>query len=357
MSLTADERRWTQISTENFLICVYLRSSVVKIFFRRAASVLISISLFQLFLPASASAWNNVGHRAIAELAWMKMDKGERQAVSELLQQHPHYRSMLVSDVPRGVDKNEWAFLCAAVWPDWVRPAKHGHAPKPESVTKYNLYPHAVGFPFLRRGDTNQALIDNFFIARPDAEMVLSNLMVQLKNKAMPAPDRAVTLAWMLHLFGDLHQPLHAANLVTKKNPGGSGLGGNFLVRDEHKKQIDLHSYWDELPGVNPSYSAVAGLARKLNSSRDLNPMALPDYQTNKTVAAWVQESFRLAVTFAYSEDHVQFVPEHDVDSGKIKTSAIPLLRPDYVSGSRQIAYRRLVLAGQRLADELKQDF
>jgi len=39
----------------------------------------------------AAQAWNSLGHRTVAELAWRKMDAGERRAATRLLRQHPHY--------------------------------------------------------------------------------------------------------------------------------------------------------------------------------------------------------------------------------------------------------------------------
>jgi hypothetical protein len=318
--------------------------------FREAFCALIVLSLTAL----PADAWNAVAHRTIAELVWRQMGPGERRAASALLRQHPHYAVLLAVDVPTGVNTNEWVFLNAAVWPDWVRPAKAGQPQKPQSITKYNLYPHAIGYPFLRRGDTNVQLLDKFFIARPDAEMVLSNSITTLKNRGASAHDRAVSLCWALHLGGDLHQPLHAANLVTKERPHGNDLGGLLNVRDQHGNRIDLHAYWDRLAGVDFSYQAVATLANELGAVAELRPAALPQYQQHRTIAAWVQESYRVAVDFAYSEDHVQLVHSDDLAAGKVVAAAIPALTPDYIRRAHEMARRRIALAAWRMTDELK---
>lgn len=313
-----------------------------------------------IFLTASAfsaSAWNNVGHRTVAELAWRQMDKTERGAVTDLLKQHPHYKQLLAANVPAGVDTNEWVFLTAAVWPDMVRPAKSGQAHKPDSITKYDLYPHAIGYPFLRPGETNRALIEHFYIAKPDAEMVLSNAIATVRNASASAPDRAVSLCWALHLFGDLHQPLHTANEVSAAKPKGDRLGGHHFALDSRGKQIDMHSFWDQLAGVDSSYKYISGLAAKLAGDRELQPSALKEYRDDKTIASWVQEGYRIAVQFAYSEKHIHLVHASDVESGKIPESAIPRMSADYASTARKIALRRVVLAGQRLTDELKRDF
>src|SRR6476659_2745324 len=126
-----------------------------------------------LVLTISAEAWNAVGHRIVAEMVWRELSGEQRRAASELLRQHPHYWELLTADVPRGVDTNEWAFLTAAVWPDMVRPKRSGRV---ESISKYDVYPHAVGYPFMKPAETNHVLIEKFFIAKPDAEMVLSNV-------------------------------------------------------------------------------------------------------------------------------------------------------------------------------------
>jgi hypothetical protein len=303
----------------------------------------------------SARAWNNVGHRTVAELAWRRMSAEQRSAASELLRHHPHYNEMLAVDIPKGVNSDEWVFLSAAVWPDWVRPAKKGQPERPHSVTKYNLYPHALGHPFLRRGDTNQALVEHFFVAKPDAEMILSNSLATLRDKHASKHDRAVALCWTMHLMGDLHQPLHAASLVTRERPNGDGLGGNYIVLDPRAKngerRTNLHSFWDQLPGVVGGYNPIAELADELTK---LDATSFPEYRDAKTIPAWVQESFRAAVTFAYAEDHVRYAHSDDLKEGNISETAIPILSIEYVTESRNIAQRRLALAGQRLSDELR---
>jgi len=270
------------------------------------------------------------------------------------LRQHPHYATLLAVDVPPGVATNEWVFLNAAAWPDWVRPTRRGEQAKPRSITKYDGYPHGIGYPFLRRGDTNTALLENFFIARPDAEMVLSNSFVTARNRSASAHDRAVSLCWALHLCGDLHQPLHTANLVTKETPRGNDLGGAFVVKDRQGETLTLHAYWDRVLGVDVSYGALTAFADELATAPELQAALLAEYGTNKTIAAWVQESFRVAVDFAYAEDHVQFVRADAVAAGKVPRSAIPSLTAAYSREAREIAQRRLALAAWRLRDELK---
>lgn len=333
------------------LLSVMTRIVLSFQFMSRTLCILVASGL--LALPARA--WNGLGHRTVAELAWRQMDPAERRAASDLLRQHPHYKELLIAEVPAGVSTNEWAFLNGAVWLDMVRPAKQGEPAKPRSITKYDVNPHAIGYPFVRRADQGRVSLDKFTIDKPTAEMALSNSLVNLRNQKISAPDRAVSLCVVLHLFGDLHQPLHTANLVTKGKPKGNGLGSSFLVRDASGEPTNLHTFWDQSPGTDLSYPAAAALADKLAAAPELQPARLPEFYQHRTIPAWVQESFQAAVNLGYAEDRVQYAVAGDVKSGKVPASAIPVLRADYIRDTQIMAQRRLALAGLRLTEALKQ--
>lgn len=309
-------------------------------------------SLVLLVFTCPARAWNSVGHRIVAEIVWQSLSKHEQRAASALLKQHPHYKEILTADVPRGVDKNEWAFLTAAVWPDLVRPKRAG---KKESITKYDLYPHAIGYPFMRPSETNHELIEHFFIAKPDAEMVLSNAFITLKDRNASAHDRAVSLCWVLHLCGDLHQPLHGANLVTEQHPRGDELGGHHMVLDGNGRMVNMHSFWDSLPGTDSSYAYIASHAKQIAHDKRLNESIRTQFNDDKTIASWVQESFRIGVHFAYADGQLQFVHEDDVKSGKVPHANIPKLSSAYITEAHEIAKRRVLLAAERELVVLKQ--
>lgn len=303
----------------------------------------------------AAQAWNSLGHRTVAELAWRKMDAGERRAATRLLRQHPHYQQILVAHTPEGVDTNHWAFLTAAVWLDLIRPAKAGQPPKPEFITRYDRYQHGIGYPFVQPADQGRVSLRNFTLPRTNAETMLSNALVTLRDRKASPHDQAVSLCVVLHLFGDLHQPLHAATLVTKGKPKGHGLGSGFLVRNRRGEVSTLHSYWDSLPGGDLSYPSILALADKLAAAPELQPDRLPEYAQHRTIPAWVQESFRTAVDLGYAPDRVKWVQASAVKSGKVAEADIPAVSAEYARDAHLAMQRRLALAGLRLAEALKQ--
>jgi hypothetical protein len=57
---------------------------------------------------------------------------------------------------------------------------------------------------------------------------------------------RSFALRLIIHLVGDIHQPLHCSNRVTKESPTGDK-GGNDFHLPSHYGNSDLHAVWDTL--------------------------------------------------------------------------------------------------------------
>ena len=60
------------------------------------------------------------------------------------------------------------------------------------------------------------------------------------------AERKAIALSWLFHLVGDVHQPLHTAQLFTVEYPNGHRGGNEICVRVTQARQpMDLHRFWD----------------------------------------------------------------------------------------------------------------
>ena len=56
-------------------------------------------------------------------------------------------------------------------------------------------------------------------------------------------------LGWLLHLVGDLHQPMHAVNGISATLPEGDR-GGNLVeIKGATDGASELHAFWDEVLG------------------------------------------------------------------------------------------------------------
>src|SRR5205085_10427057 len=65
------------------------------------------------------SGFNELGHLVIAKIAYDQLNESQRDAIHEVLKNHPHYAEYLAAAVPESSTAREWSFLRAATWSDW----------------------------------------------------------------------------------------------------------------------------------------------------------------------------------------------------------------------------------------------
>lgn len=158
--------------------------------------------LFFLF-TFNAFAWGPTGHRVVGEIAESKLNIIAKAKIKKILDGHSLAR---VSN-----------------WPDKIKsdPDNYGHT--------YRW--HFTDWPDGQRNydpvNNNGSLVKSI----EDQIKVISN------RKAKKA-DKAFALKFLVHLVGDLHQPLHVGN--------GKDRGGNRCRVVFHKEEVNLHHLWDE---------------------------------------------------------------------------------------------------------------
>jgi hypothetical protein len=161
---------------------------------------------------------------------------------------------------------------------------------------------------------------------------------------------RAYNLSWIIHVVGDLHQPLHGTSRSAASHPDGDA-GGNGVwvqLRGFERDSINLHAVWDGWvgrPARNmPIDEVAAGLARDLPMTEGAqdDAMRIPrGAALAATVRGWADESATLARYFAY-------------DLPARSGSTPPELSEDYVARSTRIARQRLALSAYRLAEVIE---
>jgi hypothetical protein len=75
----------------------------------------------------------------------------------------------------------------------------------------------------------------------------IEDLKKTLADKTLPADKRVFALKMLVHLVGDVHQPLHAAerdNRAGDSDHGGNKVPVHFLDRREGR--LNLHHVWDD---------------------------------------------------------------------------------------------------------------
>jgi hypothetical protein len=313
-----------------------------------------------------ALAWNAVGHYLVAKIAFARLAPEERQKVVDVLKEHPHYKTYLVVDKPAGVDEQEWVFMRAAIWSDWIRPprklegdiADHPIHKFHRSTWHYINYPLKKGQADLKLGkpipqefNIQQQIPLSVELAKAHAAADPS----QAKD-VTPAQNRAVRLCWVMHLVGDIHQPCHVAAWVDPVRLPGGDQGGNLtaLKVDIGAEPTKLHTFWDAILGTDADPETVDETAHTLRNDPRLALDKLPEV-ANGNVDAWAQESFELAAKYAYLSDELPVVHWDDWKSGAIGFLEVPILPLGAERRARSVARRQVVVAGIRLADKLRE--
>ena len=156
-----------------------------------------------------------------------------------------------------------------------------------------------------------------------DVIMAIQQLKQELINKEFSQGDERFTLRCLIHLVGDIHQPLHVGN--------GTDKGGNEVRVKYFGHSSNLHKVWDSqiIDGQQLSFTEYA---RSINFA-DKN---LVKKLQNTSVVDWANESKTI-------RDQVYQLPENNNISYR------------YIYDNIQILNLRLLQAGIRLAGMLNQ--
>jgi hypothetical protein len=298
-------------------------------------------------IPSLVSAWNIPTHMVNAAIAYQTLRRESPMTIAKVLavlEKHPWYADRWRGQLEKhaGAGRTEMLFMLAARWPDDVRWRDRAHD-RPQW--------HYINWPY--KPDGEPVSIEpkppqpiNILTAIADNQRILRN--------DTPADQRAVALAWLFHLVGDVYHPLHTVQLFTREYPSGDRGGNEICVRvASDRPPLDLHQLWDDLITSSNNVSRLRHIARELSSK--FPPAGLSELASADTEAA-AKESYAIAVENAYQNGKLRGTPrgEHR-DCREIADAAV--LPAGYASSARNLADRRVVLAGYRLAGLLKRIF
>jgi hypothetical protein len=311
---------------------------------------LIVITLCLVLFSSTSQAWFGFGHMAVAYVAYQKLTPAKKARVAALLKKNPYYKNKKWQKlIPAGTPADQqdlMLFMIAATWPDAIKsdstyindgPDKGDQPPngpvasQNKGYTDHNRhkYWHFIDTPFTQDGTAPLPAVPE-----PNGETeiaIFRKALASTKSDTLKSYD----LVWLLHLVGDVHQPLHSSTRVGAADLNGDVGGNNVTLNDPSK---ELHAFWDGLPGDSSNPVDVIPYASNLAP-------ADPALASIKTVSAWTSESFNLAKTVVY-------IDPIGLGDGPFTPT------PEYKAQAHKIADQRVALAGERLAnlinDELK---
>ncbi|WP_144096411.1 S1/P1 nuclease [Croceicoccus sediminis] len=253
----------------------------------RKSMILAAIGL-SLSLSTTAHAWGQLGHRVVGQIAADNVD-GRTAANIALILDHGE------------------TLAEAATWPDEQKS-------DPDEYWQKTSYPwHWVTVPEGKTYDEVGAPPEG------DAYSALRRFTATLRDPDATREDKALALRFVVHIVGDLHQPLHNGN--------GTDRGGNQFKIEWFGEETNLHSLWDTalLEGNGLSYTEYAD--------------SLERHMTNQQKIAWwdARPETWMAESIALRD---RIYPPADATS----------IGYSYQWTWRPVAERRLAQGGVRLA-------
>lgn len=216
-------------------------------FFLRKVSIL---ALF-LYLPFSGMAWGALGHRIIGQIADTYLNKSAKKEIYKIL-------------------GNE-SVAITSNWPDFI---------KSDPAYKYLDPWHYINL----RSGLSETELKNYLAADTvtDAYTKINWLTAELKNKELETEKKIFYLRLLIHIVGDIHQPLHIGRVEDR---GGNGIKVNWF-----RDPSNLHTVWDSklIDFQQLSYTEYV-------NSINFTTKALRKEWQAEPVSEWIWQSYRHA--------------------------------------------------------------
>ena len=283
-------------------------------------------------VATAARRWNATGHEVIASIAWNHLTPQARTRAVQLLRNGPPEAHLGDAEPTSGssAEREKALFVHTSLWADQIKGRSAPNHAYDRPVWHYTDY-------YWREQNGKIVLVPEL---KPDPENALERLALLPGVLSSGAPDsaRAVALAWIEHLVGDVHQPLHLSARVTAESPKGDRGGNDLKLAGT---QSNLHSYWDgildilEKPPAGDRSGYVDGWAAKIEKELPISTFTKAELDAEPE--AWGKESLTLAEELLYPATLVAGTAPSDA----------------YKSTAGQAGKRRIALAGYRLATVL----
>ena len=173
----------------------------------RRTHIFVLAALASICACQHAAAWGLIGHRVTGAIAEKYLSLESRAAIRDIL------------GPSEGLAER-------ATWPDFMRSSDDPFWKDKSPPLHYVTVPK--GKKYSEVG------------APPEGDAVtgLQQFSEVLKNPAASIESRRTALRFVVHIIGDLHQPLHNGN--------GTDRGGNDVEVKFFGENTNLHSVWDE---------------------------------------------------------------------------------------------------------------
>jgi len=231
--------------------------------------------------------WGQLGHRIVAEIAHSYLSAKTRTEIKKILGNEP--------------------IAMASNWADFV---------KSDTAFKYLDRWHYIDFEKNLGYDRVKQVLQKDTGEVKDAYGAIMFLTRELKKKNLALDKKQMYLRLLIHIVGDVHQPLHVS-------PNGSN-GGNDIKLQWFGQSSNLHRVWDSdlIEEQQLSYTEYSSYLYHTTAAQRKTLQAEP-------VSKWLYDSYVIAeklhieitennprLGYRYNYDHIQTLNEQLLKGG-----------------------------------------
>ena len=181
----------------------------------RPATLLLVI--FIAFPFHTARAWSGAGHEVIAAEAFRELSPVMKAQAFDTLKSHPDFPKWEKAYHPTpNLDLATYVFIRSSMWPDEIRRSGSQYDHPNWHFVDYPLRPPNFAF------EPSPRPADDVVYGVAQCEKTLSDTNAN-------AESRAVQLSYLIHLIGDMHQPLHCESFYSDAYPHGERAATTFM--------------------------------------------------------------------------------------------------------------------------------
>ena len=314
------------------------------------------VFLIVVHLTTPAFGFGNTGHKTVGQIAQLRLADTNTLARIKLILRSGE----TLSNISTWADtvKDEKKFKPQATNSDSDTENFYRNL-----INKTNRTWHFVNLPLGCTGYQDQKC--RKFTSKTDIVQVINFCIRRLRGDTLPPGVAKLTkrnaLRMLVHLVGDLHQPLHVgAGYINVNGQDGkiefardpiailendyfSDLGGNaLLIKNEDSD--NLHSFWD-----TDLVETAMGDQSIFQFSTSLNTPAPADWESTGSIstwaAQWAGDSLRVSRTNTYNtiritkevvvDDHTKYLV---TKAGNYKNQNVPIIEQQLAKGGYRLA-------------------
>jgi hypothetical protein len=295
---------------------------------RRSLICLAATLFLTAGLPVPASAWGWEGHHLVIRVAEKRLSPAARQQIKTLLENEPQANDC------DGDHSILGRMLCGGMWPDSSRFNTHKKT--------YNWHFVDISLDNTDYSEARDCQPDNQQSKGKCGLFGLDRALAIVKGEVNdPNVTRSQALMFILHMVGDLHQPLHTVL---------EGGGGNSHKVVYFGVFTDMHKVWDTK--IIESHLIREGLEVEDYAdvlAQEINTAGASSFAEDDR-ERWVLEAHRAAIDVAYGKRPTTKTATHN---GQKYHS----LRSTYFGHGIEAIETQLKRGGVRLANLLNAAF